>query len=109
MQNKPEARLSIVAYKPKPGKEAELMALAAEHVPYLRSLGFATARPHVVARAADGTIVEVFEWTEGGLGRAHQHAGLSEMWAKYSEACDYVPVATLKEAGDMFMNVVPVN
>jgi hypothetical protein len=64
--NNPEARLVIVAYKPKPGKEAELLALSHEHVPYLRSLGLATDRPHIVAAAADGTIVEVFEWAEGG-------------------------------------------
>lgn len=32
MNTNSQARLSIVAYKPKRGKEAELMALAREHV-----------------------------------------------------------------------------
>lgn len=74
MTDNSQARLSIVAYRPNPGKDVELMALTREHVPYLRSLGFATGRPHVIATAAEGTVIEVFEWVEGALEKAHQHA-----------------------------------
>lgn len=109
MTSNPQARLSIVAYKSKPGKEAELMALSQEHVPYLRSIGLATERPHVVATAGNGAIVEVFEWAEGGLDRAHSHPGVAELWTRYSAACDFVPLNTLEEAGMMFANFVPVN
>ncbi len=108
MKNNPEARLSIVAYKPKPGKEAELFELSHEHVPYLRKEGLATDRPHVIAKAGDGTIVEVFEWAEGGLERAHAHPGLAVMWQRYAEACDYVPLTTLEETHNVFANFVPV-
>jgi hypothetical protein len=107
--NNPNSCLSIVAYKPKPGKEAELLALTLEHVPYLRSLGFVTERAHVVATAKDGTIVEVFEWVAGGIEKAHRHAGLKELWKRYEAACDYVPLNTLEEAGMMFANFTPVN
>ncbi|MBV9303744.1 MAG: hypothetical protein JOY62_05300 [Acidobacteriaceae bacterium] len=109
MTDNPQARLSIVAYKPKPGKEAELMSLTREHVPYLRSIGLATDRPHVIATANDGTVVEVFEWVEGGVEKAHAHSGLRELWSRYSEACDFVPLKTLQEAEMMFANFVPVN
>jgi len=105
----PQARLSIIAYKAKPGKETELMSLAREHVPYLRSLGFATERPHMVATAGDGTILEVFEWAEGGLEKAHAHAGLGELWMRYAAACDFVPLNSLEESGMMFANFIPVN
>ncbi len=109
MQPNPQARLSIVAYKPKPGKDAELMALTREHVPYLRSIGAATERPNIIATAADGTVVEVFEWAEGGLEKAHSHTGMSDLWTRYSAACDYVPLKTLQEAGMTFANFVPAN
>jgi hypothetical protein len=109
MTNNPSARLVIVAYRPKPGKESALMELSKEHVPYLRSLGLATDRPHIVALAGDGTLVEVFEWVEGGIEKAHHHPGLHEMWARYSAACDYVPLSTLAEAGQMFANFVPID
>jgi hypothetical protein len=109
MNHNPLARLSIVAYKPKPGKEADLLALTLEHVPLLRDLGMATDRPHVIATAGDGTVVEVFEWTEGGLDTAHQHPAIHALWARYSEVCDYVPLNTLAETGMPFANFVPVN
>jgi hypothetical protein len=105
----PKLRLSIVAYKPKPGMESELMTLAHEHVPYLRSIGLVTERPHVIALAEGGTVVEVFEWVEGGIARAHEHSGLQEMWKRYAEVCDYVPLNTLPESSQMFANFVPVN
>jgi hypothetical protein len=105
----PNARLSIVAYKAKPGKEAELMSLVGEHVPYLRSVGLATERPQIIATANDGTVVEVFEWAEGGLAKAHAHPGVGELWTRFSAACDFVPLKTLEEAGMMFANFVPVN
>jgi hypothetical protein len=89
--------------------ETELLALSKEHVPYLRSIGAASERPHVVALAGDGTVVEVFEWLEGGLQKAHDHVGVQEMWARYSAACDYVPLNTLPEAGHTFANFVPID
>jgi hypothetical protein len=109
MNYDPNVRLSIVAYKPKPGKEAELMALAHEHVPYLRSIGLATGRPTVIATAADGTVVEVFEWELGGIEKAHTHPGVLEMWGRFGQVCDYVPLNTLAEAGMMFASFIPIN
>jgi hypothetical protein len=46
---------------------------------------------------------------EGGIEKAHHHPGLHEMWARYSAACDYVPLSTLAEAGQMFANFVPID
>lgn len=109
MNTNRQARLSIVAYRPKPGKQAELMSLTVEHVPYLRSIGLATDRPHIIATAGDGTIIEVFEWVEGGLEKAHAHAGLGELWTRYAAACDFVPLNTLQESEMMFANFVPIN
>ncbi len=109
MQNNPQARVSIVAYKAKPGKEAELISLVEEHVPYLRSIGLATAREQIVATSSDGTVLEIFEWAEGGLERAHAHAGVGQLWTRFATACDFVPLNTLVETAMMFANFVPVH
>jgi hypothetical protein len=109
MTTNPKALLCIVAYKPKPGKDTELMALAQEHVPFLRSIGLVTERAHVITLAGDGTVVEVFEWVEGGIEKAHHHPGVQEMWMRYNAACDYVPLNTLAESAQMFAGFVPVN
>jgi len=99
----------IVAYRPKPGKEAELLQLTREHVPILRAEGLATERPVVACRAADGTVVEVFEWAAGGVVRAHSNAAVLALWGRYAEACEIVPLTSLGEAAQMFASFVPID
>ena len=55
-------RLFIAAYRPKAGQHHALLALVRDHVPTLRRLGLATGRPATAMRAADGTVLEVFDW-----------------------------------------------
>jgi hypothetical protein len=98
----------IVAYRPLPGKVAALEDLARAHVPFLRDLGLATDRPAVLLRGKDGTIVEVFEWREGGVEAAHSHPRIAELWAKYAEVCTYVKLSELPEAADMFATFQPL-
>ena len=105
----PDARLSIVAYRPKPGKEAEVISLPKEHTPFLRSLGLATEREAVLATASEGTVIEVFEWVEGGIEKAHSHARLMKPWGRFSATCDFVPLNTLEECGMVFPNFFPLD
>ena len=98
-----------MAYRPKPGKEDELLALTREHVPLLRAEGLATDRPHLACRAKDGTIVEVFEWAPGAIARAHTNPVVGQLWQRYSAVCDYVPLNTLAEAADLFAGFVPID
>jgi len=99
----------IVAYRPKAGCEARLLDLANEHVPFLRRLGLATDRPSVVARGADGVVVEVFEWAEGAIAKAHQMPEVKAMWERYADVCDYAPLNTLSEANDLFAQFKPIS
>jgi hypothetical protein len=99
----------IVAYQPKPGKEAELLQLTREHVPLLRAEGLATDRPVIACQAKDGTVVEVFEWVAGGTERAHTNPVVSKLWERYASACDYVPLASLPEASNMFASFTPLD
>lgn len=98
----------IVAYRPKPGREADLLALLHDHVPDLRRLGLVTSRPSLAMQAADGTLVEVFEWCDGALATAHQHPDVLAMWGRYAEVCDYVPLRELPEAAQLFAQFSPV-
>ena len=108
MQSGPGRTLVIVAYKPKPGKETELDQLTREHVPLLQHEGLATERPVVAARAADGTIVEVFEWAPGGVERAHSNPVVLKLWERYAAACEIVPLNQLAESSTMFASFAPV-
>lgn len=101
-------RIVIVAYRPKPGREADLHALTLDHVPALRQLGLATDRAPAAMLTADGTVVEMFEWTDDGIARAHEHPEVQAMWGRYAEVCDYVPLNTLPEATMLFAEFTPI-
>ncbi len=98
----------IVAYRAKPGCEDALMALTLEHVPILRALGLATDRPALAMKAKDGVVVEVFEWRDGAIAKAHENPDVLAMWKRYAEVCDYQPLKNLSEAGDLFAQFVPI-
>jgi hypothetical protein len=109
MQPESKGSIVIVAYKPKPGKEADLLQLTREHVPLLRSEGLATDRPVIACQAKDGTIVEVFEWAAGGTEKAHANPVVLKLWERYAAACDYVPLTSLPEASNMFASFTPLD
>ena len=98
----------IVAYRPKDGKEKALLSLLKDHVPTLRRLGLATGRPSVLMQASDGTFIEVFEWAEGGIEKAHSHPDVQEMWVEYAKVCDYVPLEELEETSSLFAEFKPI-
>jgi hypothetical protein len=103
-------RFAIVAYTPKPGKEDDLLAAVRKHVQVLAAEQLITDRSAYVMRAADGTIIEVFEWRSAeAIQQAHRNAAVGVLWAEFGAACDYRPLAQLKEAGDLFAEFEAIN
>lgn len=99
----------VVAYRPKPGKEQELLELVRERVPTLRKQGLVTDRVPTIMRSRDGTIVEVSEWkSREAIDAAHKNPNVLAMWEKFGAVCDCVPLNTLPEAADMFAGFEPV-
>jgi len=109
MQAAAGATVVVVAYRPKAGKEAELLELTREHIPLLRKEGLATDRPVIAARAGDGTIVEVFEWAVGGVERAHSNPVVRKLWERYAAVCEIVPLNQLAESSTMFASFTPID
>lgn len=99
----------IVAYRPKAGREDELLALTREHVPLLRRLGLATERPALAMRSKEGIVLEVFEWREGAIDAAHANPDVLAIWQRFAAVCDYVPLGALPEAGELFARFEPIN
>jgi quinol monooxygenase YgiN len=96
-------RIVIVAYKPKPGKAAALKELTKTHVPRLKAEGLVTNREAIIMEAADGTVVEVFEWLSAdAIRQAHANPVVHQLWAEYAEVCEYINLGSLAEAGNMF-------
>jgi quinol monooxygenase YgiN len=100
---------AVVAYRPKPGKEQELLELVRSRVPILHNEGLVTNRVPTIMRSRDGTIVEVSEWkSREAIDAAHKNPNVLAMWNKFFAVCDCVPLNTLPEAADMFAGFTPI-
>jgi len=100
----------IVAYRPKPGKEKELVDLVRSRVPTLRTENLVTDRVPTIMRSRDGTIIEVSEWTsQEAIDAAHKNSNVLAMWNKFFAVCDCVPLDSLAEAKEMFAGFEPIS
>jgi quinol monooxygenase YgiN len=99
----------IVAYRPKAGREAELLELVRARVPTLRKEDLVSDRAPVIMRAKDGTIIEVSEWkSHEAIEAAHRNPRVLAMWDKFFAVCDCVPLNSVPEAETMFAGFEPV-
>jgi quinol monooxygenase YgiN len=99
----------IVAYRPKPEKANETLALVRSRVPTLRKEGLVTDCTPTIMRARDGTIIEVSEWkSQAAIEAAHKNPNVLAMWNKFFAVCDCVPLNTLPESAEMFAGFEPV-
>jgi quinol monooxygenase YgiN len=99
----------IVAYRPKPGNEKELLELVRSRVPTLRKENLVTDRAPTIMRSRDGTIIEVSEWkSREAIDAAHKNPNVLAMWNKFFAICDCVPLKTLAEADDLFASFQPI-
>ncbi|MCB9844709.1 MAG: hypothetical protein H6811_01805 [Phycisphaeraceae bacterium] len=96
-------KVSIAAFRPKPGGEAELMRVIDDRLPLLRSLGLATDRPEIRVRSRDGAIISISEWvSEEAIGRAHGTPEVLALWKRFEACADYLPLVQVPEVSDMF-------
>jgi hypothetical protein len=103
-------RVVIACYRPKPGRTGDLVELTRGHVPLLREEGLVTTRRPVLLAAEDGTVLEIFEWrSKEAMEEAHGNARVLELWDRYARVCDFVPVGSLDEAGNLFSEFTPLD
>jgi hypothetical protein len=93
----------IASFRPKPGRDGDLLACMRDHLPVLRAERLATDRPSTVLCAQDGTLLEIFEWTsQAAIDAAHANPAVLALWERYADCCDYVTLSDLAEARAMF-------
>jgi len=100
----------IATYRPKPGKEADLLQCVRDHMPILREQKLVADRPAYAMRAQDGTIVEVFEWlSSGAVEQAHKNAAVRQLWERFGACCDCIPLTSLAETKETFPHFEPID
>ena len=96
-------QMVIAVYRPHPGRAADLLEEVRRHVPILRGEGLATGREPVVLQAADGTLLEIFEWNSAeAIEAAHTNPVVQAMWARFAAVCDYETLANVPESQQTF-------
>jgi len=99
----------VACYTPKPGCAEQLLVLVAGHLPALRAVGLVTPREAIVMRAADGSIVEVFEWvSQEAIATAHANPVVLDLWQRFDAVCTYRVPAELAEFQKLFSHFEPV-
>lgn len=101
-------RIVIVAYKPLAGKEVELRSLMETHWSTLNEQGLVSDRKPITCQSADGSLIEVFGWkSKDAIEQAHINAAVQEMWGKFAQVCEYIPIANVAESSNLFSEFEP--
>ena len=94
-----------VTYRPKPGKEEELLALIQKHGPALQSTGLIVGGAPVVYRAADKRsgekfFIETFSWRdEDAPEAAHQMPEVMAVWEPMTPLLAGMQLAMVEQIG----------
>ncbi len=100
----------ITCFKPKEGKDSELLEVIRDHIPVLKKEGLITERVCHVMRSSDGCILEVFEWkSEEAIDNAHKNANVLDLWKRFENVCEYKKLSDLEESRQTFPGFEPVN
>jgi hypothetical protein len=100
----------IALYKAKPGREADLEKLIAQHVPVLKELELITSRPRLTMKSADDTYMEIIEWVDvDAAEKAHEHPAVAKIWEGMASISEFRKLNDLAEAAKSFTHfkVVP--
>ena len=101
--------VSIACYRPRPGREQELIALVRDHLAPLRGQGLVTERNPIIVSTADGTIIEVFEWvSRDAIANAHKNPVVLDLWKRFEKVCWYETPSNLAEFQNMFAHFEPM-
>jgi len=101
--------ISVACYRPRSGCEQALLELVRDHLPPLRGEGLVTDRASIVMRAADGTIIEIFEWVSvEAIAGAHSNPVVLALWKRFEAVCSYEIPSNVAEFQNMFSHFEPV-
>jgi hypothetical protein len=102
-------RIVIAAYRPRPGRQADLERLVREHYQRLAAERLVTERGPLLMRARDGTVIEVFEWISAEtIAAAHENQAVQSMWGEFDRVSEHVPLSDLAEASGLFAEFEPL-
>ena len=99
------ARLSLSAYRPRPGRADEVLPHLHAEVAALRDRGHITNRPAPICLTAGGEYLVVTECaTPVSVDEAHGDEVILEIWRRKEELVEYVAPADLDGSDVLFVS-----
>ena len=90
------------------GKRLE--ALIKDHLGILREENLVTNRPPIVLKSKEGDWIEIFEWrSAAAIQKAHTNTKVQDLWKRFEEVCDYIPVGKVAESDQLFSEFEPMD
>jgi len=95
------SRVSLSAYRPRPGRGGEVVPHLREEIGTLRAHGYVTSRPAPICLTARGEYLVISEWaTETSVDEAHADEVILEVWRRKEQLVEYIAPADLDQ-GDV--------
>ena len=97
------SRISLSAYRPRPGRGDEVVPHVREEVATLRTHGYITSRAAPICLTARGEYLVIAEWaTETSVDEAHADDVILEVWRRKEQLVEYIAPADLDGSGVPF-------
>jgi len=97
------SRLSLSAYRPRPGRGDDVVPHLREEVATLRTHGYITSRPAPICVTGSGEYLVIVEWaTETAVDEAHADDVILEVWRRKEQLAEYIAPADLDGSGVPF-------
>ena len=99
------SRLSLSAYRPKPGRSDELLPHLRHEVATLRARSHVTNRPAPIYLTDRGEYLVINEWASASsVDEAHEDDVVQEVWRRKEQLVDYIAPGDLDKSSVPFVS-----
>ena len=99
------SRLSLSAYRPRPGRSNEVRRHLRHEVATLRARGHITSRAAPICLTDSGDYLVITEWaTATSVDEAHDDEVVLEVWARKEQLVDYIAPSDLDKSTIPFVS-----
>jgi heme-degrading monooxygenase HmoA len=99
------SRLSLSAYRPKPGRSDELLPHLRHEVATLRARGHITNRPAPICLTDRGEYLVITEWASASsVDEAHEDEVVLEVWRRKEQLVEYISPSDLDKSATPFVS-----
>lgn len=92
-------RISLSAYRPRPGRGDEVLPHLRHEVATLRARGHITSRPAPICVTATGEYLVTAEWaTETSVDEAHADEVILDVWRRKEQLVEYLAPCDLDDS-----------